>query len=274
MFLRIAFSVARIVIASYAGLCLYMFLFQSRYVYYPSATVHANPGDIGLEYQDLRLKVKGGEIQAWAVPPSSARSTKWVLYCHGNAGNIGHRLDMIQLFRELGFGVLIFDYRGYGESTGKPTESNTYADAMAAWIWLTQERGVPTDNVVVFGRSLGGAVAAWLAVETSPGALVLDSAFTSIPDMGKRLYPYLPVRLFARIRYPTEKYVAQVACPVLVLHSPTDEIVPFEFGQRLFEAAPEPKTFVEINGGHNDARGSEGWDYTSRLVKGLEKIGW
>ena len=273
MLLRILFSVARIVIASYAGLCLYMYLFQSRYVYYPSSTVHADPEDIGLDFQDLRLTVEDETVHAWAVPPS-ADSSKWVVYCHGNAGNIGHRLDMIQLFHELGFGVMIFDYRGYGESTGKPTEANTYADALAAWNWLTAEHGVAEEDVIVFGRSLGGAIAAWLAVETSPGALVLDSAFTSIPDMGKRLYPYLPVRLFARIRYPTEKYVEQVKCPVLVLHSPTDEIVPFEFGRRLFEAASEPKTFVELDGGHNDARGGEGWDYTSRLVDGLEKIGW
>ncbi len=288
---KISFSVLRIVLASYAGLCLYMYLFQSRYVYYPTRNVYGNPGDVGLDYEDLHLQVGDDRINAWAVAPPVVESTaaaaataadggiaaesagKWVLFCHGNAGNLGHRLDTIKLLHELGFGVVAFDYRGYGKSDGKPTETNTYADARAVWQWLTGERGVAPADVIVFGRSLGGAVAAELASWCEPGALVLDSAFTSIPDMAKRFYPYLPVRLLARIRYPTLEYVGKVKCPVLIMHSSDDEIVPVEFGRRLYQAAPAPRHFVELAGGHNETTLPGNGDYRANLAAGLAAIG-
>lgn len=269
---RILFSVVRIALAAYAGLALYMYLFQSRYVFYPSRMLHGHPSDIGLAYEDLELPVDDVFVHAWAVP-AIAESAKWVLVCHGNAGNISHRLDTIRVFHDMGFGVLIFDYRGYGRSPGRPSERKSYEDAMSAWNWLTRERGVAPENVVIFGRSMGGAVAAWLAAETRPGALVVESAFTSIPDMGSRLYPYLPTRWLTRIHYPTVDLVGRVNCPVLVLHSSQDSLVPVEFGRCIHEAASPPKAFVELRGDHNGTMIDPTYSYEETLAEGLRRIG-
>ena len=163
-----------------------------------------------------------------------------------------HRLDSIDLFHELGLSCLVFDYRGYGQSAGRPTEAGTYLDARAAFEWLTQTKGVASERIIVLGRSLGGSIAAHLATEVRPAGLVVESAFTSYPDIGARFYPYMPVRLFARFRYDTLASVRKVSCPILLMHSRNDDVVPFDFGTRLFAAAGEPKQFVEILGRHND----------------------
>ena len=176
-----------------------------------------------------------------------------MLFCHGNAGNISHRLGTLALLNELDLSTFLFDYRGYGESAGKVSEKGTYLDAQAAWKHLTDERGIPADQIVCFGRSLGGAVAAYLAAKRRPAAVVLDSTFTSIPDMARRIYPMYPVRLLSRCRYDTLARMESIRCPVLVIHSRDDEIVPFSHGRRLFDAAGEPKQFLELRGGHNQA---------------------
>jgi len=177
-----------------------------------------------------------------------------ILLCHGNGGNIGHLLDSIRLFHDLGWSCLVFDYRGYGRSEGRPTEAGTYLDARAAYDWLTGTQGAPPERVVLLGRSLGGSIAAHLASRVACRALVVESAFTSYLDMAARLYPYLPVRWFARFlyRYDTLACLREVRCPVMVMHSRDDELVPFEFGVRLFQAVPGPKRFVEICGSHNE----------------------
>jgi fermentation-respiration switch protein FrsA (DUF1100 family) len=178
-----------------------------------------------------------------------------VLFCHGNAGNVSHRLDTLQFFRSLGLGTLIFDYRGYGRSDGSPSEKGTYRDAEAAWRHLVEQRQIPPERIVILGRSLGGAVAARLAADQRPGALVVESAFTSVPDLAARMFPVYPVHLLARIRYNTLKWIRRVHCPVLVVHSRDDEMIPFRHGRRLFEAAPEPKEFLELRGGQMRATG-------------------
>ncbi|MDY7001148.1 MAG: alpha/beta hydrolase [Thermodesulfobacteriota bacterium] len=228
-----------------------LFLFQSRLVYFPMSKIDGSPRDMGLAYEDVRLTASDGvELHAWLVLKENARGA--ALFCHGNAGNISHRLETISLLNGLGLSVFIFDYRGYGQSGGKPSEQGTYRDAWAAWQYLTQERGTAPKDIVVWGRSLGGPIAAWLARKADPGALILESTFTSLPDIGAKLYPFLPVRLIARIGYNTEEYLSGVHCPVLVVHSPDDRLASFEFGQRLFKAANEPKEFLEITGGHNN----------------------
>ncbi|MEK7768865.1 MAG: alpha/beta hydrolase, partial [Pseudomonadota bacterium] len=192
-------------------------------------------------------------LHGWFVPAPAATAAKGtVLFFHGNAGNISYRLYYLAMLAELGYDTFIFDYRGYGRSSGSPSESGTYLDAQAAWHYLTATKGIPPARVVLFGESLGGAVAAWLAAREKPGALVLASTFTSVPDMAAKIYPYLPVRLLSRFEYNTLEYLRSVTCPVFVAHSPQDEIVPFEQGQALFQAAPEPKQFLELQGGHND----------------------
>ncbi|MBM4032615.1 MAG: alpha/beta hydrolase [Planctomycetes bacterium] len=237
--------------AIYCALCVLLYLTQSRLVYFPFREIEGTPRSLGLNYEEVKLRASDGvELSAWFIPRERARGT--VLFCHGNAGNISHRLGVISMFHELGFAMLIFDYRGYGASQGSPTERGTYLDAEAAWNHLTNERKVPPQRIVLFGESLGGAVAAWLAKERTPGALVLQSTFTSLPDIGARLYWWLPVRLLSRFRYDARSHVRQAKCPVLVAHSPQDEIVPYALGRQLFEAANEPKEFLQLSGSHND----------------------
>jgi uncharacterized protein len=249
--IKIALSVLRIAAAVYIGLCLLLFFRQSRMVYFPLRPILQTPADIGLAYESVTLTTSDNvRLAGWYVPRAAARGT--LLICHGNGGNIGDRLHPIGMFHELGLNVLIFDYRGYGESEGTPSEEGTYRDAQAAWQHLAVERNTPPDKIVVYGRSLGGAVAAWLAGQVAPAALILEATFTSIPDMGARLYPWLPVRLLCRYRYNTLAQLEHIGCPVLIAHSRGDDMVPFAHGQKLFAAAREPKTFFELTGNHNE----------------------
>jgi fermentation-respiration switch protein FrsA (DUF1100 family) len=176
-----------------------------------------------------------------------------VLFCHGNAGNISHRLDWLEMFHELGLAVFLFDYRGYGQSRGTPDEQGSYLDAQAAWDFLTNTKRHSPGSVVIVGESLGGPIAAHLAKDVSPGALVLASTFTSAPDLASNFYWYLPVRLLARFHYPTAEYVALVHAPTLVIHSRSDEIVPFSHAETILGRANEPRQLLEIQGDHNSA---------------------
>lgn len=239
---------------SYAGIALYLYFSQARMLFLadlPSREVTATPAVIGLEFESLSIKTMDGEtLDGWYVPAKNPRGT--LLFFHGNAGNISHRLDSIGIFHLLDLNVLIFDYRGYGRSTGKPSEQGTYRDAEAAWGYLTEQRGIPPGEILLFGRSLGGAVATWLATRVEPAGLIVESSFSSVPDMGADLYPWLPVRWLARLSYDSKACIGTVQAPVLVIHSAQDEIIPFHHGQALFEAATEPKSLLEISGGHND----------------------
>ena len=238
---------------AYAFLAGLVFLAQSHLIYYPEIgrTVSATPDDVGLAYEDIEFSTADGEtLHGWLIPAPDAAGM--VLLFHGNAGNISHRLDYLLIFYRLGYSTFIFDYRGYGHSSGSPSESGTYLDAEAAWRYLAGEKRIDPRRIVLFGESLGGAVAAWLAAHENPGLLVLASVFTSIPDMAAKLYPFLPGRLLSRFEYNTLAYLQDVTCPVFVAHSPQDDIVPFEQGRALYQAAPEPKQFLELRGGHND----------------------
>ncbi|NIV18470.1 MAG: alpha/beta fold hydrolase [Woeseiaceae bacterium] len=216
----------------------------------PGRALEATPRDMGFDFDDVRLETADGvSLHGWYVHVPESRGT--VLFLHGNAGNISHRLDSIAIFRDLGFDVFIIDYRGYGQSEGKPSEEGTYRDAEAAWQYLVDERSDDPARIVIFGRSIGGGVAAWLAARHRAAALILESSFTSAIDMAAHLYPFMPVRLISRLKYPVVDYVAGVECPVLIVHSRDDEIIPFFMGKALYEAAPTPKTFLELRGDHN-----------------------
>ena len=229
----------------------FLFIFQSRYVYYPEHTISADPSNIGLEFESVSFETEDRvKLSGWFIPSEGASGV--ILFCHGNAGNISHRLESIQIFHRLGLNVFIFDYRGYGRSEGNPSEIGTYRDVEAVWQYLVEERQVSPNRIIIFGRSLGSAVAAWLANRHTPGALILESTFTSVPDIAARLYPYLPVRLLSRFKYNTAEYLDEVDCPVLIVHSREDEIMPFSHGQQLFERARGPKEFLEISGTHNE----------------------
>jgi len=229
----------------------FLFVFQSSHVYYPQRAMSTDPASISVDFESVYFETEDGvKLFGWFIPTKDAGGV--VLFCHGNAGNISHRLESIQIFHELGLDVFIFDYRGYGQSEGKPTEQGTYRDAEAAWHYLVEQRKIDPARIIIFGRSLGASVAAWLAQNRSPGALVLESAFTSLPDIAATLYPYLPVRLLMRFKYNTAEYLQEVNCPVLIVHSRDDEIMPFSHGQRLFDIAGEPKKFLGISGTHNE----------------------
>lgn len=246
-------SLLTILTLAYGGIAALLFFSQENLAYYPQIgrEIQSTPRDHGLDYEPLTLTTADGErLGAWFIPARHAHGTALIL--HGNAGNISHRMDTIAMFHRLGYSVLIFDYRGYGRSTGQPSEEGLYRDAQTAWDHLTRQRGIAPQRIVLFGESLGGAVAAWLAAREQPGALVLSSVFTSAPDLAADLYPWLPTKWLVRMHYDTRAALAQTSCPVLVAHSPDDEIIPFRHGQRLFEAAPDPKVFLQLAGGHND----------------------
>lgn len=229
-----------------------IFLFQSHLIYYPEIGRNgiAAPDSVGLVYETVELKTADGEnLHGWFVPAPEATAT--VLFFHGNAGNISNRMEYLLMFHRLGYNTLIIDYRGYGQSSGAPSEKGTYRDAEAAWQYLTEQKNIAPSRVVLFGESLGGAVASWLAAREKPAVLVLASAFTSVPDMAAEIYPFLPVRLLSLFEYNTEDHLRAVTSPVFVAHSRKDEIVPFAHGKALYDSAPEPKQFLELQGGHN-----------------------
>jgi len=249
--MSILVSIALLIVGVYAILGLTLYFMQPSFLYRPVREVEYDPGDLDLAFEKVVLPTQDGlKLAAWYVPAAGARYT--ILFCHGNSGNISHRLDTINLWNELGFNILVFDYRGYGQSQGQPSEEGTYRDARTAWDWLVRDKHVRPDRIIIHGRSLGGAIAANLAVQVEPAGLIVESTFTSYEDMGKEFYPYLPVHWFASFKYRTIDAVRRAACPVLIVHSRNDELVPFEFGRRLFEAADEPKQFVQIDGRHND----------------------
>ena len=249
-------SALKIILLVYLGLAALIYFRQSSLVFLPHIDrgFRTSPTSIGLPFVPLELATGDGEtLDGWLVPAGTKPGNRGlIIFFHGNAGNISHRLDYLRMFHDLGFATLMLDYRGYGLSSGSQSEAGTYLDASAAWRHATQDLGFPADRIVLFGESLGGGVAAQLATATRPGALVLASTFTSVPDLGADLYPLLPIRLLARIHYDTLARLPQITCPVLVIHSPNDDIIPFVHGRRLFEAARPPKLFLEIQGGHND----------------------
>jgi uncharacterized protein len=246
-----------VVAALYLLLCLVVYFRQSGFVYYPQRDLAATPAALGMRYEDVALRTADGEtLSAWYVPAhdsgGSNETTLTVLHCHGNGGNNGHRVGLLRALHDMGMNVLIFDYRGYGASTGTPSEEGTYQDADAAWKYLTDVRRIPPGRIIVHGQSLGGGVASGLALKTQPGMLVLESTFTSAPDMAAGMFPILPIRLLCRFRYDTVDRIPRLKCPVLVAHGSGDEVIPYGHGQRVFAAARDPKCFVDLSGRHND----------------------
>jgi fermentation-respiration switch protein FrsA (DUF1100 family) len=253
--------------------CLLIFLmlrwFEHSQVYHPDRVLSATGAALGRPFEDVRFKTSDGvELNGWFFPAgtNSQRGRFAVLLCHGNAGNISHRIEICKALLATGVNVLVFDYRGYGRSEGRPSEEGTYRDAQAAYQWLRQ-KGFPGTNIIAFGESLGGGVAAELALREPLGGLVLQSSFTSIPDMGAELFPWLPVRWLGKIHYDTRSKLPRLKVPVLVMHSSADELIGFQHGQRNFAAANEPKLFWELRGDHNDPLAD-----TEHFVAGLEKF--
>jgi fermentation-respiration switch protein FrsA (DUF1100 family) len=243
-----------VVAACYGLLVVVVYFMQGRMLYLaevPGRTLTVTPADVGMDYQDVSIETTDGvTLHGWFIV---GRSSRVLLFFHGNAGNISHRLDSIRQFQDLGLSVLIIDYRGYGQSEGRTTERGIYRDADAAWRYLIEGRGIVASDIVIFGRSLGASVASRLAAQTQPLALIVESSFTSVPDIAQDLYPWLPARWLSRLSHATRDYIQDVRCPVLVVHSRDDEIIPFHHGEEIFASANELRTLLEIRGTHNDA---------------------
>ncbi len=265
--MRSFISIIGIGAVAYGLVLVFLFITQSRLIYFPSVPSRAldtTPKSIGLDYENVKIVTEDGlRLDAWYVPARKMRG--FLLFFHGNAGNISHRLDSLKIFHDIGLSTLIIDYRGYGRSEGKPSEQGTYRDAEAAWRYLTKQRGVPASRIVLFGRSLGAAVATYLATRKAPAALIIESGFVSVPELGAQIYPWLPVRWLARFKYPTGEYLKTVSVPVLIVHGRDDEIIPFTHGRSLFERARRPKEFLELRGGHNDGFLVSGRRYVNGL---------
>jgi fermentation-respiration switch protein FrsA (DUF1100 family) len=231
----------------------YLYLNQTNLIHLPdlpSRRVDVTPQQVGLSFESVELKTEDGvKLHGWFIPHATPRAT--LLFFHGNAGNISHRLDSLVLFNKLRLAVFIIDYRGYGNSEGKLSEDGIYQDAQAAWRYLTETRGIPGTKILLFGRSLGGAVAAYVAAHNDAMGVVLESTFTSVPDIAADLYPWLPVRWLSRYHYNTLERMAAIDSPVMIVHSRHDEIIPFRHARKLFERANEPKRFLELSGDHN-----------------------
>jgi len=272
--MRTLINLLSIAAGIYVLLSLALYLLQSKMVFLsdlPGRALTASPDDMGLEYENVALTTSDGErLHGWYVPAPGRRGV--VLFFHGNAGNISHRLDSIGIFHQLGLDTLIIDYRGYGQSTGKASEKGTYVDAQAAWNYLVDERGIPAGEIIIFGRSLGGAVGAWLGTQYTPAAMIIESSFTSGVDMARRLYPFLPARLITRLRYPVAEYASQLDCPVLVVHSRDDEIIPFDMGQSIYAAVKQRKSFLELRGDHNNGFYISRHDYIAGLDDFIESV--
>lgn len=240
-------SLAMLVLLLFSGM---LYLQQPSMIFYPSPALIATPDDWGLPYQEVGFTTSDGKhLHGWYLPHDRGRQT--LLFLHGNAGNISHRGDSLRIFHRLGFNVLIFDYRGYGHSEGEPSEEGLYRDARAAWRYLVSVRGVRADEVAVFGRSLGGVVAANLAAEVQPAALIVESSFSSARELSRHLFPVLSRLAPLRYEFDAAEALRQVKCPVMVAHSTDDEIIPYEMGERLYQAAKEPKYFLKLQGDHN-----------------------
>lgn len=264
-------STILIISIGYVILCLLLFIFQRNLIFFPDKNIYYNPGQMGLTWEDIYLDTEDDvKINAWFIPADSSKHV--ILFCHGNAGNISHRLESIRIFHSLGLDVIIFDYRGFGKSSGTPDEEGTCLDAETVWNYLINDKGFRPDQIIIFGRSLGSGIASWLAIKHQPAGLILESSFTSLPDLGAQIYPFFPVRLLSRYHYPTIENLRKIYCPVLFIHSKQDEIIPYKLGIENFNKANEPKQFLELHGSHNDGFLVSGDIYQSGIRKFISEI--
>jgi hypothetical protein len=251
--LRALVSTLLVVAGLAAALALFLRWYEARLIYLPFRDLERTPADLGLPYEDLRLQTADGQsVHGWFLP-SGSPAPLTVLFLHGNAGNISHRFDKLAMLREIGADVLIIDYRGYGRSTGRPDEAGTYRDADAAYAYLVEARKIDPGRIVLYGESLGTAVAVDLAARKPVGGLILESVFSSGVDVAREMFPFLPMRWLVRNRYESVKKIGQVRASVLILHGRDDEFFGWRHPQRLYDAARGPKQLVELRGGHNDA---------------------
>ena len=259
------------------ALVLSFFLFypwiENFFIFFPQTSFDSKPENWHLNYEDAYFTTEDGiNLHGWFFP--LPQDGPVILFCHGNAGNISHRLDNVARLLERGLQVFIFDYRGYGRSAGKPSEKGIYLDGLAAYDHLVREKRTPASKIVVFGRSLGAAVAVEVALQKEVRSVILESAFTSTKDMAKAILVFKPLSPFMPANYDNLAKISRLRTPKLIVHGDQDEIVPFAMGQKLFDAAKMPKDFYPIRGaGHNDTYLVGGETYFHRVATYVEDVG-
>lgn len=232
----------------YLSLCAVVWHWQTRLLLFPRLGLNRSPKELGLTFEEWQVPSGSSQIVAWKIAPASG-AKQWVLHCHGNGGNIDGRLELAKEFCQRGIGVVLFDYRGYGRSSGAITrEGELFEDAQAIYDRLAQQH----QPIWIYGESLGGGVASYLAEKNPCRGLVLQSTFTSFIERAGENYGFLPLSLLSRFQMNTRARLANLKCPVLVIHGNRDEVIGFRHGQALFAAAREPKTWVEVDGGFHD----------------------
>ncbi|HDH04240.1 MAG TPA: alpha/beta hydrolase [Nitrospirae bacterium] len=224
---------------------------EKKSLYFPLQKIESTPQDTGLDYEEVFVTTKDGvQISAWFIPSGEPRAT--ILFSHGNGGNISHRIEKMKTLNDLDLNIFIFDYRGYGMSKGNPSEEGLYLDAEAAYDYLVNEKKIPAGKIIGYGESLGGAVIIDLAGKRELGGVIIEGSFSSIRDMAKKYFPFIPPFVFKSSFNSFEK-IKSIKSPKLHFHAVSDETVPFELGKKLFDNALEPKEFVLLQGGHNDS---------------------
>ena len=238
---------------------------ESFLIYYPEASFESVPSDWQLTYEDVYFETEDHtRLHGWFFPLEG--NAPVIVFCHGNAGNISHRIDNIKLLLDQGIQVLIFDYRGYGKSAGRPSEQGLYQDGLAAYDFLVNHRHIAPQRIVLFGRSLGAGVAVEIALRREVRSLIIESAFTSTKEMAKTMFLFKALSYFLPSHYNNLERLGRVSVPKLIIHGRDDEIVPFSMGEELYDTAQEPKYFFPIKGaGHNDTYLVGGKTYFERL---------
>ena len=270
MFKQIMLKITVIILFAVIAIFVYVKYLEARSLFYPSKKIEYTPAAIGLEFTDTYFKTKDGKtINGWLVPAKQAKYT--ILFFHGNGGNISHRLDKIKILNNIGLNIFIIDYRGYGKSEGKPSEKGVYLDANAAYDYLAKIKGISPDSIIVYGESLGGAVAIELCTKISAKALITEEVFSSIRDMGKIMYPYLP-SFFVSDRFNSLARIEKINIPKLFIHSRNDNLVPFALSEKLYKKAKEPKRLAIISGDHNYAFLESEKEYTKALREFIQEL--
>jgi pimeloyl-ACP methyl ester carboxylesterase len=245
---RIIASLLLIIGGLYLVLLLFLYFYQSSLIFMPSRHVYATPESVDLGFEDVTLDSDGTSIHGWFV--SSGDDSPVVLFCHGNAGNVADRVDILKHIHAQGLSVLIFDYAGYGRSEGRPSEVQANSDARSAYDYLIH-RGYLEGEIIVYGRSMGGGVAATLAQHRPVKALALEATFTSLLDVARLHYAWFPVGLILSHNFDVSAALRNVKAPVVIIQSPDDELIPYDMARTNFETAREPKRFISSSGGHN-----------------------
>ncbi|MBL4664456.1 MAG: alpha/beta hydrolase [Nitrospinaceae bacterium] len=262
--------------AAFYGVILMMFIrwFEHSQVYRPSRKHERLPESLGRPFEDFFLKSSDGvRLHAWFFPVESEAelSKRVILFSHGNAGNISHRLDTYEMYLSHGINLLAYDYRGYGKSEGRPGEEETYADLAVAYDWLIT-KGFQGRDILLVGESLGGGISSELPLRKEVGGLLLLSSFSSVLDIGKDMFPWLPVRWINQIRYDTIGKLPGIEVPVMIMHSREDRLIGYDHAERNFMAANEPKKMWDIRGDHNETLQVSREEYSRGFAEFLKMV--